>query len=95
MKAKPTKKAKKPEVPIELPQVIKTKTYSFKVVEYNNGKAALIRHNEGFNVYELLGLISHLQRELYDMSVGKIHVSNPGEFKIDNENKICKTDEID
>lgn len=47
---------------------MKTKTYTIKVVENDNGKLTLHRINDGFSAYELLGLMEEIQLDIIGMT---------------------------
>ena len=47
---------------------MKTKTYTIKVVENDNGKLTLHRINDGFTAYELLGLMEEIQLDIIGMT---------------------------
>ena len=47
----------------EKPKVLKVKTYSIKVTEYDNDVTNLRRRNNGFNSFELIGLMDLIARE--------------------------------
>ena len=55
-------------------KAIKTQEYIFKHETYADGSSTLHRHNDGFNVFELLGILSEAQRDI----VEQIKETSPG-----------------
>lgn len=54
-------------------RIIKRKrTYTFTIEEYTDGCHAMIRHNDGFNALELMGICSMISREVIDQQEGRI-----------------------
>ncbi len=54
------------------PTVIKSNTYEFTIEHLSNGKRKMIRKNNGFNAFELLGITSLIQLEVKEMMAGGI-----------------------
>ena len=48
------------------------KTYTFELIEHEDGGTQLIRTNDGFDAIELLGLLELSQLEIVDQIKGKI-----------------------
>jgi len=54
-------------------RVLKSKqTYTFSIEKYEDGSSAMIRCNDGFNAYELLGVLSIITKEVIDQQEGRI-----------------------
>jgi hypothetical protein len=53
-------------------QIINTRTYTFKLIDYSDGSNMMTRTNEGFNPIELLGYLDFIQREVTDQIRGVI-----------------------
>jgi hypothetical protein len=53
-------------------ELLKTKTYTITLNEYNDDKTELIRRNDGFNPLELLGLCSLSTQEIIEQLKGDI-----------------------
>ena len=53
-------------------KIVKEKTYSIKHITYEDGSSHLIRENNGFNPFELLGYLEHAQLEIMQELAGKM-----------------------
>lgn len=53
-------------------KIKKTKTWTIKLTEYEDGKVSLNRTNDGFNGLELLGLAFKSQMEILQQIAGDI-----------------------
>ena len=51
---------------------MESKTYTMSLNHYDDGKVELIRRNDGFDVFELLGLISLANNELAEQLRGNL-----------------------
>ena len=52
--------------------IVKEKTYSIKLITYEDGSGHLIRENDGFSPLELLGYLEHAQLEIMQELAGKM-----------------------
>ena len=50
--------------------IVKEKTYSIKLITYEDGSGHLIRENDGFSPLELLGYLEHAQLEIMQELAG-------------------------
>ena len=51
-------------------KIAKENTYSIKHITYEDGSSHLIRENNGFNPFELLGYLEHAQLEIMQEIAG-------------------------
>lgn len=51
-------------------KIVKEKTYSIKLITYADGSGHLIRENDGFSPFELLGYLEHAQLEIMQELAG-------------------------
>lgn len=52
--------------------ISKIRTWKITLVDYTDGTASLTRENDGFDAYELLGLLSHTKEDVIKQIEGKI-----------------------
>ena len=53
-------------------KVVKTKSWTFKWQEFDDGTSMLTRANKGFNIFELAGLAELAQLELMEQFKGNL-----------------------
>lgn len=58
--------------------VVVEQSYTIKMIYFSDGSSCLQRKCDGFNAYELLGLLSLIQMEIHSQIEGKI---KPTEIK--------------
>ncbi len=51
--------------------IVSKKTYTIEVIEYEDGTTQMIRRNDQFNSFELLGRLVFIQHEILDQINGK------------------------
>lgn len=52
-------------------KILKEKIFTIKVIEYENGKTFMERKADGFDAYELLGVITLTQQEVIKQIQGE------------------------
>ena len=62
------------------------KTYRIVMVE-KDGKGNVYRTNDGFNAFELLGLLSHAIREIHQQIDGELKPVTERKVIVENDNK--------
>jgi len=53
---------------------MKTKKYTIELIENNDGTSILNRRNDGFNGYELLGIMEKIQLDILQQLAGNVKV---------------------
>ena len=59
-------------------KIVETKTWTIKVVKYDDGSTRMTRINDGFNPMELMGMSGMISREILRQLEGEI---KPDEIK--------------
>ena len=54
------------------PKIIKKKKWTFEVIQYSDGSTKIHRINDGFNLYELMGIVEFTKQELFETMKGSI-----------------------